>query len=221
VYNRIVSVKRRRKVKMALKINVKETAISINHCQNDIVDEKGKFSYAKAWAQVKKYNVLANIAKASAASRAAGMMVIYGNIITQPGYPTKETKTFNIPLMKGFWQKGACAPGSWGAANPDAIKPQPTDIIVENPATDVFMGTDLDLILRGNDKYNLILTGVASNWVINSTARHGMELGYNIIIIKDCCQSFNDELHNFAMNVELPNLAQVITLDEYLAALKK
>lgn len=205
---------------MALKINVKETAFSINHCQNDIVDEKGLFSYAKAWAQVKKYDILGKVAKAADASRKAGMMVIYGNIITQPGYPTTATKTFNIPLMKGFWQKGACAPGTWGAKNPDAIKPQKTDIIVENPATDVFMGTDLDLILRGNDKYNLVLTGIATNWVINSTCRHGMELGYNIIIIKDCCQSFTDELHNFAVNIELPNLAQVITLDEYIAALK-
>jgi nicotinamidase-related amidase len=123
--------------------------------------------------------------------------------------------------MKGFWKSGACKIGTWGYENPKDIKPQPTDIIVDNPATDVFMHTDLDLILRGNDKYNLVVTGVATNWVINSTTRHGMELGYNIIVIKDCCQSFNDEMHNFAVNVELPNLAQVVTLDEYIAALKK
>ena len=206
---------------MALKINVKETAFSILHAQNDIVDEKGKFAYAEAWKQVKKYNILANIAKAAGASRAADMMVIYGNVVNKLGYPTEETKTYNIPIMKGFWQSGACKMGTWGYENPKEIKPQPTDIVVDNPATDVFMHTDLDLILRGNDKYNLVLTGIATNWVINSTTRHGMELGYNIIVIKDCCQSFNDEMHNFAVNVELPNLAQVVTLGEYIAALKK
>jgi len=206
---------------MALKINVKETAYSVLHCQNDIVDPKGKFNYAGASKQVQKYNMLDKLAKVINATRDAGMMVIYGNIITQPGYPKETDKTFKIPLMSGFWKAGACAPGSWGAENPKEIKPQPTDIIVENPATDVFMHTDLDLILRAHGIYNLVLTGVATNWVINSTCRHGMEIGYNIIIIKDCCQSFNDEWHNFAVNVELPNLAQVVTMDEYLAALPK
>lgn len=206
---------------MALKINVKETAFAMLHSQNDIVDEKGKFAYSGAWKQVKKYGVLAKIAKAAAASRKAGMMVIYGNVVNRPGYPVGKSKTYNIPIMKGFWKSGACTVGTWGYTNPDVIKPQKGDLIVDNPATDVFNGTDLDLILRGNDKYNLVLTGVATNWVINSTCRHGMELGYNIIIIKDCCQTMTDEMHNFAVNIELPNLAQVITVDEYIAALKK
>lgn len=205
---------------MALQINKKETAYAVLHVQNDIVDPKGKFNYAGAWKQVQKYNMLDKLAKVMDATRKAGVMVIYGNIETKPAYPGETGKLFKIPIMRGFWQAGACMAGEWGYDNPKAIAPKPTDIIVDNPATDIFMHTDLDLILRAHGICNLVLTGVATNWVINSTTRHGMEIGYNIIIIKDCCQSFNDEMHNFAVDIELPNLAEVVTSDEYLAALK-
>ena len=206
---------------MALKIDVKETAFSILHFQNDIVNPKGKMAYHGIPKQVRKYNMMEKLAKAINASRDAGIPVIYVNAVWRPGLPDVDQKLFQIPLIVGVRKANICVKGTWGADNPEEVKPQPTDVIVENWSTCGFMHSDLDLILRGKLITNLVITGTATNWVVNSTTRYGMELGYNITIIKDCVQSFDDEMHNFAINIELPNLATVVTLDEYLAALPK
>ena len=207
---------------MAYKINVKETAISLLHFQNDIVTPKGKMAYHGIPKQVKKYHIMENVAKALDASRKAGVKVIYVNAVWRQGHPGINQKLFQIPLIIGVRKANICVKGTWGADNPDEVKPQPTDIIVENWSTCGFMHSDLDLILRANGISNLVITGTATNWVVDSTTRVGMELGYNITIIKDCVQSFDDEMHNFAINIELPQLAnKIVTLDEYIKALKK
>ena len=204
---------------MALKISVKETAFAILHMQNDIIDPKGSFGEAGAWKQVQKYSLIEKVAKAASASRDAGMMVIYGNCVSKPYYPSKKSKLFQMPIMLRFWKTKGAVKGTWGYENPKELKPKPKDIIVDNFAADCFMHTDLDLILRGNGISSLVVTGYATTWVVSSTTRHGAELGYNIIAIKDCMQSFTDEMHNFGINIELPGFAQVVTLDEYLAVL--
>jgi nicotinamidase-related amidase len=170
--------------------------------------------------------VLDKIKKALEASRAAKVQVIYLNWCMRPGYPKLGDPLFQIPIMVGVFKGGLDA--TWtqekgyskGYYNPDEIKPAPQDYIVDNWATDGFLYTDLELILRAQGITNVICTGIATDWVIHGTVRHGAEIGYNMIVVADCCQSFNDQMHDHQTNTILPQLAvAVVKLDEYLAAL--
>lgn len=75
------------------------------------------------------------------------------------------------------------------------------------------------MILRVRDVTDLILTGVATNFVVEGTARQAADLGYRVLIARDCCASASVEHQNFTLDHILPFLATVTTSPEIIAAL--
>lgn len=200
-------------------IDVSKSALLVLHVQNDIVKPGGKFAYSGVPVQVQKANLLEKIAKVIKASRDAGVRVIYGNIALRPGYPELNEKS--QPIIWGCKEVGALAKGTWGAENAEEIKPLPDDWIVYNYACDCFSYTDLDILLRANGITDLYLTGTATTFVINSTTRHGSELGYAITILEDCCTSFTQEMHDFEIKHVLPQFGTISNSSDFIATLPK
>ena len=62
--------------------------------------------------------------------------------------------------------------------------------------------------------------GVATNFVVEGTAREAADRGYNVVVVGDCCSSMSQEAHDAALNTVLPFLATITTLDEVTAALQ-
>ena len=50
-----------------------------------------------------------------------------------------------------------------------------------------FTGSDLEQILRANDIYTLVLSGVSSVGVVESTARHAIDMDYEVVVLADGC----------------------------------
>ena len=65
----------------------------------------------------------------------------------------------------------------------------------------------------------MLLTGVATNFVVEGTAREAVDRGYNVLVVGDCCASMSQDAHDSALTTALPFLATVTTLDEVTAAL--
>ena len=82
-----------------------------------------------------------------------------------------------------------------------------------------FAGADLDLVLKAKGIQVLVLTGFATNFVMEGTARDAVDRGYAAIVLKDCCASFSDEMHRFALEAVLPQLAVVSTMDDFVQTL--
>jgi len=204
---------------MKPQIDVSKSALLLLHCQNDIAQPEGKFAFSGVPAQVAKHNLLPKWAAVLKASRAAGMHVIYINNVLRSGCPELGDKTF--PLMRGTKEHGAFVKGTWGAENPDEIKPLSGDLIIENYNTSAFSYTNLDQILRANGIKHLFLAGLATTFVVDSTARYGAELGYDITILQDCCTSFTDEMHDFEIANVLPHFGTVSRSSDIIAALSK
>ena len=204
---------------MKSQVDVSKSALLMLHCQNDIVKPEGKFVFSGIPAQVAKHNLLGKWAAVLKASRDAGMRVIYVNNVLRPGFPELAGKTF--PIMMGTKEHGAFVKGTWGAEVPDEIKPLPADLVIENYNTSAFSYTNLDMILRANGIKYLFLAGVATTFVVNSTARYGAELGYDITILEDCCTSFTDEMHDFEIANVLPQFGTISRSSDIIAALSK
>jgi nicotinamidase-related amidase len=83
-----------------------------------------------------------------------------------------------------------------------------------------FDGTELDLQLRRRKIESIILTGIATNFGVESTAREAWQLGYSLIIPEDACTSVAPGMHQFAFEKIFPRLARIRSTPEILEALK-
>ena len=83
----------------------------------------------------------------------------------------------------------------------DALKPESKDIVFQKRRPDGFVGTDFDLMLRSNGVRTILIGGVATEGGVEGTARSARNLGYDIVVLKDCVGSRNRELHELALKL--------------------
>lgn len=89
-----------------------------------------------------------------------------------------------------------CEEGSWNADFYKGIEPLPGDIVIQKHRYSAFVNTPLDTVLRSKGIRTLIMTGVATNVCVESTARDGFMRDYYIVFVKDCAATTSEELHN-------------------------
>jgi ureidoacrylate peracid hydrolase len=194
-----------------------KTALLMLHWQKDTADPASKI-VGDLPRRLKAAHIVENTQAVLKASREKGIPVIYVNANHRPGYPEMNPRHF--PLANHLVEAGVLVRGSWGAEVIDPLKPAAGDIIVDNYSSSGFCNSDLDLILRNKGVTDLVLSGIATNWVVESTARDGANRGYFIYTLKDCCASITDEVHNWTLTNILPSLGAVLSSEEYIAALR-
>lgn len=101
----------------------------------------------------------------------------------------------------------------------DEVVVAPDDQVISKPRRDPFIGSELDLQLRARGVDTILLGGYATNWGVESTARTAFDLGYDVVVLADCCTNADVELHRFAIEKILPRFARVTTSDDALRRL--
>ncbi|KAL4899109.1 hypothetical protein BDW74DRAFT_189556 [Aspergillus multicolor] len=112
--------------------------------------------------------------------------------------------------------------GSHGAQIYEGLEPDVGngDVVVSKHwCSDSFQNTDLEYQLRQRDIENLVFAGLTANTCLESTARHGYELGYKITILKDATAGFSKEL-TAAGELVWPLFASVSRVREWEEGLK-
>ena len=92
------------------------------------------------------------------------------------------------------------------------------DIVVLKHHWGAFTGTDLDLQLRRRGVKTIVLAGIAMNFGVESTARAAWELSYDVVVVEDACTSRSAELHTFAVQNILPQIARVVRAEDVALA---
>src|SRR4030042_2946290 len=201
----------------AVTIDPAKTALLLLHWQNDIAAPGGKRSRDLV-ERLAAAHTIEHTQTVLKASREKGMLVVYVVASHRPGYPEIPAK--RVPLFNHVVASGTHMRGTWDTQVIDQLKPLDDEIIVYNYFPSSFIYTDLDLVLRNKGITDLVLSGVATNWDVESTARDAICYGYFIYTLKDCCLSHNDEMHNWALKNILSVLGVVIDSETYIAALK-
>ncbi|NQU99096.1 cysteine hydrolase [Candidatus Woesearchaeota archaeon] len=193
-----------------MKIDKSKTAFLVMDCQNESLDEKGAASAFGIPAHVKQMDLIDNIAKMLAKAREVGIKVIYVTVTYNKDYP--ELADSKTPIHRAIKQGGEMfIKGTWGAEIYDKIKPKKGELVFDKYMISPFTNQGFEEELK---KYStLIMAGVATNFVIESAAREAADRKYEVIILKDCCASMNQEMQDFSLQI-LSNLAIVSTTDE-------
>ena len=198
-----------------------KTAILIMDCQNDIVHENGKMAAMSNGAMpriIKERNVLGTIAKLAAAGRAAGVPIIHVRHAYRPDYLDLPR---NMPLLRGAQKAESLKDGTWGAQIHDTVAPQGNDVVIVKTRVSSFYASQLEAILSAQGITHLVLTGIATDGVVEGTARDGADRGYYIIIPEDTCATMSEEAHRVVLKGVLGFLSTVCKADDVIQALPK
>ena len=95
----------------------------------------------------------------------------------------------------------------------------PHDIIITKRQWDAFFGTELDLQLRRRKMTGIVLAGISTSIGVESTARHGRELAYEIAIASDAVTDTVQAAHENSLQRIFPRLGQVDSSANIIAAL--
>ena len=107
-----------------------------------------------------------------------------------------------------------CQVGTWGAELWEEFAelwPKQREYVVIKHRFSAFAGTDLDMVLRSRRIDSVVLTGVVTNFCIESTARDAVSLNYKVIVLADCTAAKNRELHEFSLDIIAQSFGTVTT----------
>ncbi|ALJ74246.1 Isochorismatase family protein YecD [Burkholderia pseudomallei] len=157
--------------------------------------------------------VVAKTAELANAFRARKLPVIFVHTSYQPdGAAALKVKTDVTPSPPNLDPE-------WSAFAP-ALGVQPLDVVVTKHQWGAFTGTDLDVQLRRRGITDIVLTGIATNVGVESTAREAYENNYNVVIVSDAVSTWSTDAQTFALTQIFPKLGQVATAADVEAALE-
>jgi biuret amidohydrolase len=189
------------------------TAIIAVDFQRDVIGADGAFA-AMFHAEVERVGVIPAAKRLLEAARAAGTTIVYSRATFSPGYPELVA---NIPILASTADYGCLVDGTLGAEVIADVEPHDGDLIVAHHRVSCFQGTALDLILRGAGVDTVVLTGVATNLAVESTARAAADLGYRTLVVADACSTTTQASHQASLE-SLSMFGQIVSVDRLCTA---
>lgn len=107
----------------------------------------------------------------------------------------------------------------------DELAPRPGDAVIDKIAMSAFEGTPLPVLMRDLGLVSFLVAGIALEVGIEPTARHGADLGFIPVVVRDACGFGNAEAAQrsllalkYAGDTFLTDLATVISVLDRAAA---
>lgn len=152
-------------------------------------------------------SVVPNLMRVLERFRRTGQTVIHTHVVSVKGpvsgWPTEVMRT---------------APaGSDEAQIINELAPTPGELILPKSCSSVFIGTNLDFLLRRLGITSLVVGGVVTHACVERAIGDGYDLGYSLVLLRDGCASLTDELHNDAMERMEQRRAHVVSTNWLLA----
>jgi nicotinamidase-related amidase len=133
--------------------------------------------------------------------RAAGAPVVLVNVTPALNGPERQVDQATAPPKTLPPDFAALAPGL----------AERGDILITKSTWGAFFGTNLDSELK--NRRTIVLGGVATHVGVESTARQGWDLGYELVIAHDVTTSMAVEPHEGTMRHIFPRIARVTDSD--------
>jgi nicotinamidase-related amidase len=109
--------------------------------------------------------------------------------------------------------------GQPGVALVDELDVQPSDIEVPRMhGMTPFNGTELDAVIRNLGVRTVVLMGVSLNLGIMGAALSALDLGYQVVIVRDAVIGIPKEYGDAVLANSLSMISTIVTADELIAA---
>lgn len=120
------------------------------------------------------------------------------------------------PRFQMFRDRGLMIEDSPEAQICTEVAPLLGELVISKGSVIPFIGTTLSSVLTKLGATRLILGGVATNMVVEGTARYAADAGYGVVVLEDLCAGATPEAHEFSVTQMLPAFGSVARSDTYL-----
>lgn len=158
-------------------------------------------------------SLISKVAEAIANARRHNIPVIYVVVGFRQGMPEVGAGNKSFSAVKERMINTDM--NEWMKIHP-AVAPQESDIVVTKRRISAFTGSDLEVVLRGQNIGHLVLTGVATSGVVLSTFCEAADKDFRLTVIADCCADRDEEVHRVLTAKIFPRSAEVVMVAEWL-----
>jgi nicotinamidase-related amidase len=198
-----------------LQLERRATAVLVVDMQNAFVDPRG--SLAKMGVPVERNTApVPHIQRLLGAARTAGVRVVHLKFQLRADLGNLGALGRRFPPLRDLKH---CAEGSWDADFYPGLEPKAGEYVVEKSRFSGFFGTALDSTLRCLGIDTLVVTGVATNVCVESTVRDAFIRDYRVVVPRETTSSYTPEMEAASLAVFGFMFAEVVGVDEVLAAL--
>jgi ureidoacrylate peracid hydrolase len=187
-----------------------------------VVDVQNDFASPKGSAALRGDDVSASVAMIPRLTRfidearRVGLTVVY--------IRTTHSEWTDTPswLYRKSQQKApnTCREGTWGAEFYDGIAPLPSERVVVKHRYSAFINTDLNTVLKAKGIESVLVTGIATNVCVETTARDAYMFDYYVTMVSDCAAAYEPKLHESTLENMRLHFGLVASSEEIIATWK-
>lgn len=186
------------------------------HYQNDQLHPEGRIRVGLAEDDPARARLIAAAGRLLAGARARGWPIIHVRMAFRPDYADLAR---NTPIFRKTEEIGAVRDGHWGSEFFADLAPldSPREFAFKHNRISAFYGTELEALLRLLDARQLVIAGIATHSVVESTVRDAADRGFEVTVAADACAAAGAAHDNALASMRL--IAEVGDVDDAFAAL--
>jgi ureidoacrylate peracid hydrolase len=190
-------------------------ALVVVDMQNDFCHPEGVF--ARAGLRIPhRSDLVARVNQLVLAARAAGQVVVWVR--------TEWTDEASVGLLaerSPFLADEGLRAGTWGSELVGALDPEPTDHHIVKTRFDAFLRTPLADLLEELGVGTLVVTGVRTDFCVESTVREAFFRDYRVAVAREAVAGYVDELHENSLRVMGTVFADIVDNRAAIAVLER
>jgi nicotinamidase-related amidase len=160
--------------------------------------------------------LLDNLSTAIAAARKAKIPVVYVLVGFKEGFPEISQHNMGFSAVK---QNNLFLLSDEGTGIHEQVAPQGNEPVIVKKRISAYAGSDLEVILRGYEATDLVITGFATSGVVLNTVRESADKDYKLTVLADGCADSDTAVHEFLVNNIFSKQAAITTCDDWAASL--
>ncbi|UPJ79296.1 cysteine hydrolase [Bradyrhizobium sp. 183] len=193
-------------------------------CRRDMGLGRRAQPQSEYWFSRQDQVVVPNIQKLLAYFRSSGMRVTYvcvGPLLPDASdmYERRVRRDKERLAETGsdhFWSVGSIEHQVI-----DELKPAPGEMIFNKNCTSAFNSTNIDQVLRNMGVQYLVITGMATNACVETTARDAADRGYDCVLVDDGCLAGDQASHDGTLRNFASLFGRVSKTDQVIEELQK